>query len=101
MDLLIKLLLIVFFVWLVGIFFGWLQGFGGTRNPLILLLAILLALLLMREFGLFSRRGRLFCLDRGVQPINATSHERLSSLHTDERTEAKAPALRTWGGLVP
>lgn len=80
MDIIIKILLIVFFVWLVGVFFGWFQSFSGPpRNPLLLLLAILLAFLILREFGLF-RRGRLLCY------LSAPTLELL----TDERTGAEA-----------
>lgn len=63
MDLLVTILLVVFAVWLVGVFFGWFQtGFsGGPRNLLLLLLAIFLVIILLREFGLFRGRGRLFC----------------------------------------
>lgn len=63
MDLLITILLIVFAVWLIGVVFGWFQTSvaGGPRNLLFLLLAILLVILLLREFGLFKRHGRIFC----------------------------------------
>lgn len=63
MDLLIRILLIVFGVWLIGVFFGQFQASvpGGPRSVLFLLLAILLVALLLREFGFFPRRGRMFC----------------------------------------
>jgi hypothetical protein len=91
MDLLITILLVVFAVWLVGVFFGWFQTSfqGGPRNLLLLLLAIFLVIVLLREFGLFHRgRGRLFCdtVTPCQQQVNLSGN---SVRHSDFR----APSL--------